>query len=157
MQVYEQKKFVRSQKFRYLCTRVMITYLSIGSNIGDRLQNVDAACRLIEMQVGHILRRSNDFYSQAWGYQSEHEYLNICLAVDTTLTPEQLLDITQQIERKLGRTVKGVYQDRTIDIDIILYYNEFGESVTFHTETLTLPHPRMQEREFVMIPLKEIF
>lgn len=148
---------MRSQKFRYLCTRVMITYLSIGSNIGDRLQNVDAACRLIETQVGHILRRSNDFYSQAWGYQSEHEYLNICLAVDTTLTPEQLLDITQQIERKLGRTVKGVYQDRTIDIDIILYYNEFGESVTFHTETLTLPHPRMQEREFVMIPLKEIF
>lgn len=141
---------------RYLCQRIMISYLSLGSNIGDRHRYVDEACRMIESRVGRIVRRSSDFYSQAWGYESEHEYLNICLCVETSLRPEQLLYATQQIERELGRTVKGVYQDRTIDIDILLYFDALGEQLICHTNELTLPHPRMQEREFVMVPLKEI-
>lgn len=134
----------------------MISYLSLGSNIGDRHGYINEACRLIVEHVGHIVRRSGNFYSPAWGYESEHEYLNICLCVETSLRPEQLLYATQQIERELGRSVKGVYEDRTIDIDILLYYNASGEQVTCHTNELTLPHPKMQEREFVMIPLKEI-
>lgn len=144
------------QKILYLCHHIMITYLSLGSNIDNRHYYIDEACHLIEKHVGHIIRRSSDFYSPAWGYKSEHEYLNICLAVDTLLTTDQLLQITQKIERQLGRIIKGIYQDRTIDIDILLYFNEMGESVSSHTEKLTLPHPKMQEREFVMIPLKEI-
>lgn len=156
MQGQDKKNLFILKKCTTFAVSRMITYLSLGSNIGDRHHHIDEACRSIETGVGHIVRRSGDYYSRAWGYESEHEYLNICLAVDTSLTPDQLLLVTQQIERELGRTVKGIYQDRTIDIDILLYFNEAGESVVCQTETLTLPHPRMQEREFVMVPLREI-
>lgn len=129
----------------------MLSFLSLGSNQGDRQANIAHACDLIEARCGRILRRSSDFFSAPWGYQSVHEYLNICLAIDTSLSPLDLLHVTQQIERELGRTVKGVYQDRPIDIDILLY-----EGVECSGSELTIPHPHMLERDFVLVPLREI-
>jgi len=135
----------------------MISYLSLGSNISPRHHYIDEACRLLSERVGRITARSSDFYSAPWGYTSSHEYLNIALCVETTLTPQGLLTATQQIERELGRTVKNCYQDRTIDIDILLYYANDGTSVCLSTPDLTIPHPRMKERSFVQVPLDEIF
>ena len=134
----------------------MLVYLSLGSNIGNREAYIDAACRLIEEQCGTILRRSDNFFSLPWGYDSDHEYLNICLAIETTLTPIELLDATQAIERELGRTLKNCYTDRTIDIDLLHYFDAQGNEVCMHTERLTLPHPHINERDFVLVPLAQI-
>ena len=90
------------------------------------------------------------------GYESEHEYLNICVVLESPMNPMELLLATQQIERELGRTQKNHYSDRTIDIDLLQAFDAQGREIIIQTETLTLPHPKMQEREFVTIPLGEI-
>lgn len=156
----------------HLCGLSMVYYLSLGSNLGNRSQNMDAACRLLEERVGTILRRSSDFYSMPWGYESEHEYLNICVALCTDKQPLEVLHLTQQIERDLGRTEKNVYHDRTMDIDLLLAFptdspihpqgippspHHFIISSLHHSSpSLTLPHPRMLDRAFVLTPLREI-
>ena len=134
----------------------MITYLSLGSNLPPRETYIDAACRHIEERVGPILLRSSDYYSEPWGFTSPNPFLNIALKVETELQPQELLHATQQIERELGREKKPHYADRTIDIDILLYLTQNGHSVQMQTIELTLPHPLMQQRDFVMIPLLEI-
>jgi len=134
----------------------MILYLSLGSNISPRHQYVDEACRLLQQRVGEALARSSDFFSAPWGYESNHEYLNIALRLATSLTPMEVLRVTQQIERELGRTVKNHYQDRTIDIDLLMGTDDAGEPLVVQTPELTLPHPLMHERDFVMVPLREI-
>ena len=134
----------------------MTAYLSLGSNIGCREQYIDDACQRIEQQCGTILRCSDHFYSEPWGYQSEHQYLNVCLCLETDLSPIDLLNVTQDIERQLGRTVKNCYSDRTIDIDILLFYQSDGAMLTVDTPRLTLPHRHMYERDFVLVPLQQI-
>ena len=112
-----------------------------------------------------MLRRSQPYYSAPWGYTSDHEYLNICVALQTCLLPDELLHLTQDIERSLGRTSKTqvtadgqlVYSDRTIDIDLLRGWDDEGREWVIASLELTLPHPRMNEREFVTIPLAEIF
>ena len=92
------------------------------------------------------------------GFVSDNEFANIVAVYDTDYSPEEVLLITQQIEREMGRTeksVNGVYQDRVIDIDM-LQVTHHSSLITHHSSTLTLPHPRMQERDFVMIPLREV-
>ncbi|MCR4665655.1 MAG: 2-amino-4-hydroxy-6-hydroxymethyldihydropteridine diphosphokinase [Paludibacteraceae bacterium] len=131
-------------------------YLSLGSNTGDREKHIDDACRLIEERCGRIESRSSNYYSEPWGYESANKYLNICIRTESDLQPMEMLEATQQIERELGRVVKGVYADRTIDIDLILVYKDDGEIVRCKSERLTLPHPLMEKREFVTIPLREI-
>lgn len=131
----------------------MHVYLSLGSNLGNREACLDRACELLSLRVGPVLRRSEVYYSMPVGYDSTHEYANICVLTDTTLDVEQVLAITQTIERELGRTLKNHYADRTIDIDLLFTL----PPIQMTTPQLTLPHPRMQEREFVMIPLKEIY
>lgn len=129
-------------------------YLSLGSNLGDREQMLHRAIALIDERVGTVQRVSSFIETEPWGFQSEHPFLNAACMVLTTLSPEQCLTETQKIERELGRTTKsenGVYHDRPIDIDLLLY----GD-LQLSTPQLTLPHPRMYERDFVMIPLKEI-
>jgi len=133
----------------------MILYLSIGSNIHSRHKYIDEACKFIEERCGTILRRSDDFFSMPQGYQSDKEYLNICLKLETDLSPMEILQLTQQIERELGRTVKNHYQDRTIDIDLIQAFDEADREIFISTPDLTLPHPRMHEREFVLVPLAQ--
>ena len=130
-------------------------FLSLGSNIGDREQLLQRAIALIGERIGEVQRVSSFIETEPWGFQSEHPFLNAACMVQTTLSPEQCLEATQQIERELGRTEKsrdGIYHDRPIDIDLLLY----GD-LKLSTPTLTLPHPHMQERDFVMIPLREIY
>jgi 2-amino-4-hydroxy-6-hydroxymethyldihydropteridine diphosphokinase len=128
-------------------------YLSLGSNLGNKKKNLEDALSLIGDLVGHVCRVSSFIETEPWGFDSKNTFLNAACLVETALTPEQCLNITQEIERKLGRKAKSVdsYEDRPIDIDLRSYDN-----LNINTPELTLPHPRMHEREFVMIPLKEI-
>jgi len=129
-------------------------YLSLGSNLGDREDMLRRAITLIEERVGAVQRVSTFIETEPWGFQSKHPFLNAAVMVRTTLSPIECLDRTQQIERELGRKSKsrdGKYHDRPIDIDLLLYGDQ-----TVSTPRLTIPHPLMQERDFVMIPLREI-
>lgn len=128
--------------------------MSLGSNLGDREDMLRRAIALIEERVGAVQRVSSFIETEPWGFESEHPFLNAAVMVRTTLSPVECLDATQQIERELGRKKKsknGIYHDRPIDIDLLLY----GD-LKLSTPRLTIPHPHMYERDFVMIPLREI-
>jgi 2-amino-4-hydroxy-6-hydroxymethyldihydropteridine diphosphokinase len=129
-------------------------YLSLGSNLGEREACLDQAVRILEERAGKLLSRSAFYYSDPWGFSSDHRFANICIALQTELPPIELLDVTQAVERQLGRTAKsagGVYADRVIDIDLILI-----DDLVIADDRLTLPHPLMQERLFVLEPLAAI-
>ena len=131
-----------------------LVYLSLGTNLGNKEENLRTARTLIEEQVGTITSQSALYASAPWGFDSENTFLNNAISVETSLTPEELLSTTQRIEHTLGRThksVDGQYSDRLIDIDILLY-----DDVVMHTPSLTLPHPLMHRRLFVLEPLSEI-
>ena len=129
-------------------------YLSLGTNLGSREDNLERALHLLQEQVGALLRRSSVHETTPWGFESAHMFLNLCVCMATSLSPLQLLATTKQIERQLGRTRKsahGHYADRLIDIDILLY-----DDAHINEPGLVIPHPHMYEREFVMMPLNEI-
>ena len=129
-------------------------YISLGTNLGDKEQNLRTAVQKIEEQVGKVISLSAFYITAPWGFDSEHSFLNAAACVETELSPLEVLQKTQEIERELGRTHKsvgGVYSDRLIDIDLLLY-----DDLILDTPTLKLPHPLMQERRFVMEPLAEI-
>jgi 2-amino-4-hydroxy-6-hydroxymethyldihydropteridine diphosphokinase len=129
-------------------------YLSLGTNLGSREDNLERALRLLQEQVGALLRRSSVHETTPWGFESSHMFLNLCVCMATSLSPLQLLAATKQIERQMGRTQKseqGHYADRVIDIDILLY-----DDVHVNESDLIIPHPHMYERDFVMLPLNEI-
>lgn len=129
-------------------------YLSLGSNLGDRKATMRRAIGLLTARAGSVDRQSSFIETEPWGFESTNKFLNMCVRLLTTLSPEQLLLATKQIEQELGRTqksVNGLYHDRPIDIDILMY-----DDVHIDSNDLTLPHPHMQEREFVMKPLREI-
>ena len=130
-------------------------YLGLGSNLGDREENIRKAIELINERVGEVVRQSSLVETEPWGFESENKFLNGVLLCETSLTPRQVLKATQKIERFLGRIkcnhkTQG-YSDRPIDIDILLY-----DDITVDEPDLKIPHPLMRERDFVMIPLKEI-
>ena len=136
----------------------MIYYLSLGANLGNREQTIRLALQQIEQQIGQILRCSSFYYSQPWGFQSENPFCNLCCAVESSLSPLDVLSLTQAIERALGRTTKSVdghYHDRVIDIDIIRILDN-GQEIYIDTPQLTVPHKLWQQRDFVRIPLAEI-
>jgi 2-amino-4-hydroxy-6-hydroxymethyldihydropteridine diphosphokinase len=128
-------------------------YLGLGTNIGVKNKHITVAVKLLSERTGTILALSRFYENPPWGFESDNEFLNAALIIETTLNPFQLLDVTQQIEREMGRTEKttDTYQDRIIDIDILFY-----DDVILHTSQLILPHPLMHERGFVVIPLAEI-
>ena len=129
-------------------------YLSLGSNLGDKEQNLASAISEIARRIGDITAQSAFLETEPWGFDSDNTFLNAAVCVETQLSPYELLHTTQQIERDLGRMQKserGVYHDRIIDIDILLY-----DDLHIQTPELTIPHPLMQQRDFVLIPLKEI-
>lgn len=131
-----------------------IAYLSLGSNLGDRHATMQSAILLLDKQAGTVDRVSSAIETEPWGFKSANKFLNMCVRITTTLSPEQLLVTTKDIELQLGRTTKSVngqYHDRPIDIDILTY-----DDLHINTPSLTLPHPHMHERDFVMIPLREI-
>lgn len=163
----------------------MLYYLSLGSNLGERERTLSAAVDLLNQQAGRVIARSAYFYSPAWGYASEHPFCNICISLESALEPLEMLHLTQSIEQQLGRNHKTQkkadghaaisYQDRTIDIDLLEAFRPESDApnpsnlppeqhsslhnlrpVSFHSEELTLPHPLMHERNFVMTPLSEL-
>ena len=130
------------------------TYLSLGSNLGDRKQLLHTAINEIAERVGRVEAISSCIETEPVGFDSVHLFLNMAVRVTTELNPYELLKVLKQLERDLGRTRKshdGVHYDRTIDIDILLYDN-----LEINSEELQIPHPRMWDRDFVMRPLKEI-
>ena len=130
-----------------------IAYLGLGTNVGTKRRNMITAAALLAERVGDILALSGFYETEPWGFESENFFLNAAVKLKTSFSPLEVLQITQQIEKELGRTEKsnGVYHDRIIDIDILLYEDE-----VLQIPELTLPHPLMHERKFVMDPLAEI-
>lgn len=135
-------------------------YLSLGTNLGDKEHNLVSAIKEIERRIGPVRAQSAFLTTEPWGFKSENTFLNAAVRVETKLSPNALLRVTQQIEQEMGRTQKSsvdpqqskvIYHDRIIDIDILLY-----DDLHINTKKLTIPHPHMYERDFVLIPLKEI-
>lgn len=147
-------------------------YLGLGSNLGNRQQNIENAVRLVQERVGLVVRQSSLMESEPWGFESCHNFLNAVILCQTTKTPHEVLTLTQQIERDLGREKKSArltvekstrltvsqkssdrqYADRPIDIDILLY-----DDLMVDEPDLKIPHPLMHKRDFVMKPLREIY
>ena len=156
-------------------------YLSLGSNLGNREQTLQEAVQRIGQQIGTVTRCSSFFYSEPWGFESEHPFCNLCCCVETSMAPMDVLTATQAIERELGRNHKStitknevnralaaenyqlpityhqpVYYDRPIDIDIIRAFDYQQKEIVSNDPLLTIPHPLYKQRDFVLIPLREI-
>lgn len=133
-------------------------YIGLGSNLGNREENIRQALALIDERMGSVYRVSSMMESDPMGFSSTNRFVNAVCCVHTMMSPMSCLRETQKIEQEMGRmekssTIDGkpVYHDRIIDIDLLAY-----DDIVMDTPELTLPHPRMQEREFVMLPMKEI-
>lgn len=132
-----------------------IVYLGLGSNLGNKEQHITTAVKHLEQRVGKVRRLSSLLKTEPWGFTSPHSFVNAAVSIDTILSPHEVLEATQQIERDMGREQKsmnGEYHDRIIDIDILLY-----DDMEINEKDLIIPHPLMHRRDFVMIPLREIF
>ena len=131
-----------------------LVYLGLGTNLGNKEENIRRAVEEINRKIGKTISLSSFYETEPWGFSSENNFLNAAICVQTDLTPAEVLHTSQSIEKEAGRTRKTtnrVYHDRIIDIDLLLY-----DSLIIRTAELTLPHPLMTERPFVMIPLAEI-
>lgn len=129
-------------------------YLSLGTNLGDKERNLRMAVDKINGRIGKVISLSAFYVTAPWGFHSQNSFLNAACCVETLLSVWEVLDNTQLIEREIGRknkSVNGIYADRLIDIDLLLY-----DDLIISTDKLTLPHPLMTERDFVMKPLCEI-
>ena len=127
-------------------------YLGIGTNLGDRESNLAKAVALVEEHIGPIKCASSVYETEPWGFQSENYFLNMVIEVEARLGPSGLLGKILMIESLLGRLREGKeYKSRIIDIDILLY-----DKRVIKKKVLVIPHPRMHERKFVLIPLSEI-
>ena len=129
-------------------------YLGLGTNLGDKEANLRTAIYKLQERIGKQVSLSSFYETAPWGFKSDHSFLTAAIGLETNLSPLEVLHITQEIEKELGRkkkSVNGSYSDRLIDIDILLYDN-----LVLQTPELTVPHPLMTERDFVMKPLIEI-
>lgn len=131
-------------------------YLGLGSNLNNKKENLETAITLLEQRTGKLISRSSVIETAPWGYTSQNTFLNGVVLIETDLDPMELLDLVKTIELEMGRTqikIKGVaeYQDRIIDIDILLFGNLIME-----TPSLKIPHPMMHKRKFVLELLGEI-
>ncbi|MDR0508191.1 MAG: 2-amino-4-hydroxy-6-hydroxymethyldihydropteridine diphosphokinase [Dysgonamonadaceae bacterium] len=131
-----------------------VVYLSMGSNLGNREENIYSAIDKLNTVAGKISAISNLYENPPWGYFSCNSFLNIAICIETNLSPSKLLDVAKQIETEIGRKhriSKETYEDRIIDIDIIFFGN-----IILDTPALVIPHPLMWKRKFVLVPLSEI-
>lgn len=129
-------------------------YLNLGSNLGNRLLHLTRAMKAIGEEFGPY-ETSHKVESDPWGFDSTNRFVNIGLAIDTELDPDTIMQKLQEIEKRLSkvghRRWDGTYNDREIDIDIM---DRDGEP--YHSDIVTIPHPHLQEREFFLIPLREL-
>lgn len=127
-------------------------FLLLGSNIADKSKTLYKAVDIINTEIGTVKTQSNVYESEAWGYKDPETYHNLALEILTELTSTELLNTCLNIEKLLGRRrTASQYEARTIDIDVVFYGNDI-----INTESLIVPHPRMQDRKFVLEPLNEI-
>ena len=128
--------------------------MSLGANLGDRETNIKLAIKQISELIGPVVRQSALLETAPWGFSSANTFINAAVCSQTSLSPREVLKAIQDIERALGRTQKstdGQYHDRPIDIDILLY-----DDLHVNEPDLVIPHPHMNERQFVLQPLSEI-
>lgn len=127
-------------------------FLGLGSNVGDRENQLKEAIRLLDEQSGIKVVKVSSFYeTEPVGYVDQPDFLNLCVEIQTELSPKAVLERGLSIEQQLHRVRKERWGPRTLDIDILLYGDQIIEE-----QDLTIPHPRMTERAFVLIPLQEI-
>lgn len=125
-------------------------YLSLGTNLGNKKENLEHALKLLSEKIG-ILKVSSFYETEPVGYSDQPWFLNIAVKGTTDLSPDELIEFTQSIEHEMKRVKTIINGPRIIDVDILLY-----DDVKINTDKLTIPHPRMTERAFVMYPLHEI-
>jgi 2-amino-4-hydroxy-6-hydroxymethyldihydropteridine diphosphokinase len=129
-----------------------VVYLGLGSNLGDRAQYLVRACATLHQHPEmHVQAVSSLYHTAPVGFTAQGWFLNAVARLETTLSPQSLLSVTQATERRLGRTPGPRWGPRVIDIDILLYNN-----LELHTPSLTIPHAAMHERAFVLVPLTEL-
>lgn len=129
-----------------------VVFLGFGSNIGDKLGNIEKAVKLLKnLQGTEILKLSSVYETEPWGKSSSEDYYNSAAMIDTQLSAGELLKSLKRIEAEAGRTANEKWSDREIDIDLLFYGNEVHEN-----EKLKIPHPEIENRKFVLIPMKEI-
>ena len=129
-----------------------ITYIGIGSNQGNKYENCVLAIESIcSHKKNNLLKQSSLYLTEPWGYKEQDDFINAVIKIETSLSPLNLLSILQGVERKLGKKKNGKWGPRTIDLDILFYNNQ-----TLESPQLTIPHPLLHQRGFVLIPLKEI-
>ncbi|WP_339252492.1 2-amino-4-hydroxy-6-hydroxymethyldihydropteridine diphosphokinase [Sporosarcina sp. FSL W8-0480] len=129
-----------------------IAYLSIGSNIGDRLHHLTEAVRSLHSHDKiEVTMISSIYETEPVGYTDQANFLNLVVCLETSLNPFELLEVCQGVENDLGRVREIRWGPRTVDLDILLYNND-----NIKSENLTVPHPRMDGRAFVLVPLMEI-
>jgi 2-amino-4-hydroxy-6-hydroxymethyldihydropteridine diphosphokinase len=130
-----------------------LVYLGIGTNLGDKLANIQQCLTLLQIAGVTVLRTASIYESEPWGFEHKNTFFNTVFECKTSLSPEELLHQTQEIERQMGRVAKRSenYEARTLDIDILLYSEE-----VINNSTLTIPHPLLHLRNFVLHPLNEL-
>lgn len=126
-------------------------YLLLGSNKGNRFKNLLLAKYFIQLKAGNVLKNSAIYKTEAWGNTKQSAYLNQAILLETDISPFRLLKVLEKIEKTLGRANKSLNAARTIDIDILLYDN-----IVLESKNLIIPHPRLQLRNFTLLPLAEL-
>ena len=128
-------------------------FISIGSNVGDRAENLKTAIRMLAQDPAKIrlVRQSSFYRTAAWGKHEQRDFFNCAVEIETSMPPRALLDFLKDIEKRLGRTPSGKWGERLIDLDIVFYGGE-----VLKEEGLIIPHPLAHERAFVIVPLAEI-
>ena len=126
--------------------------ITLGSNIGNKVFNIKKAINYVSKSV-EVKRISNYYETEPWGYESKNSFVNAGIIIETIFSPEDLLAFLKQIEKKMGRQkTTGGYQDRIIDLDILTF-----DHVTLSTTNLVIPHPKIAERKFSIVILKDLF
>ncbi|HAD14856.1 MAG TPA: 2-amino-4-hydroxy-6-hydroxymethyldihydropteridine diphosphokinase [Saprospirales bacterium] len=138
MQTFGQKKYIN-------------VFLSIGSNIGDRMTNLRQALGLIEKNIGKVAKKSHIYETQPWGEPNQDAFLNQVVMINTSLEPREMLEKITRIEREMGRERKEKWGPRIIDVDILFY----GKRI-IRDKGLEIPHPELHKRGFVLVPMMEI-
>lgn len=138
MQAFGQKKYIN-------------TFLSIGSNMGDRAANLKVAIALIEKNIGKIAKKSHVYETQPWGEPNQESFFNQVIMINTSLEPRDMLEKISRIEWEMGRERKEKWGPRIIDVDILFY----GKRIV-RDKGLEIPHPELHKRGFVLVPMMEI-
>jgi len=128
-----------------------VIHLLLGSNVGDRMKQLEKARELVEGRIGKIIKKSKIYETQPWGENQQDDFLNQALEVDTKLKPKKVLEKIAEIEKLMEREETYKWGPREIDIDILMYEDEMICEMD-----LTIPHPFLHERKFTLIPLAEI-